>query len=227
MLGPNEAGSLHYTCHTSRPAFWGIPQSCSRAHPSWVLVSRQRLLPIQCRALLFCPIPAIRNATRSHGQRSYQSLVSTGDTSLGRYNKNPRIRVQKAENVTKALEFITSRGVKLTNIGPEGSSVRHPSCRYCLSRRGSANTTTTVRRIDFSSSFSSCLAGRLTTSICPFQTLRYHRRQPQAHPRHDLDPHSALHNRRYQVCFFHPSSSYSESKCELILLFVKRRRSFS
>ncbi|KAG6833447.1 hypothetical protein H0H87_006813 [Tephrocybe sp. NHM501043] len=43
----------------------------------------------------------------------------SGDTSLGRYNKNPRMRVQKAENVNKALEFITSRGVKLTNIGPE------------------------------------------------------------------------------------------------------------
>ncbi|KAL7280110.1 hypothetical protein ACG7TL_006526 [Trametes sanguinea] len=43
-----------------------------------------------------------------------------GDTSLGRYNKNPKMRVQKAENVNKALEFITSRGVKLTNIGPEG-----------------------------------------------------------------------------------------------------------
>jgi len=31
------------------------------------------------------------------------------------------MRVQKAENVNKALEFITSRGVKLTNIGPEGT----------------------------------------------------------------------------------------------------------
>ena len=31
------------------------------------------------------------------------------------------MRVQKAENVNMALEFITSRGVKLTNIGPEGS----------------------------------------------------------------------------------------------------------
>jgi hypothetical protein len=30
------------------------------------------------------------------------------------------MRVQKAENVNKALEFINSRGVKLTNIGPEG-----------------------------------------------------------------------------------------------------------
>ncbi|KAF8685723.1 Ca2+ insensitive EF hand [Rhizoctonia solani] len=44
-----------------------------------------------------------------------------GDVSLGRYNKTPRMRVQKAENVNKALEFITSRGVKLTNIGPEGA----------------------------------------------------------------------------------------------------------
>jgi hypothetical protein len=32
------------------------------------------------------------------------------------------MRVQKAENVNKALEFITSRGIKLTNIGPEGNS---------------------------------------------------------------------------------------------------------
>ncbi|KAH6911489.1 actinin-like protein [Coprinopsis sp. MPI-PUGE-AT-0042] len=53
----------------------------------------------------------------SDGVRLIQLMAS--DTSLGRYNKNPRIRVQKAENVTKALEFITSRGVKLTNIGPE------------------------------------------------------------------------------------------------------------
>lgn len=45
-----------------------------------------------------------------------------GDTSLGRYNKAPRMRIQKAENVNKALEFITSRGVKLTNIGPEGDN---------------------------------------------------------------------------------------------------------
>jgi hypothetical protein len=34
------------------------------------------------------------------------------------------MRVQKAENVNKALEFITSRGVKLTNIGPEGMCQR-------------------------------------------------------------------------------------------------------
>lgn len=48
------------------------------------------------------------------------ALRNTGDVSLGRYNKFPRMRVQKAENVNKALDFIASRGVKLTNIGPEG-----------------------------------------------------------------------------------------------------------
>lgn len=41
-------------------------------------------------------------------------------TSLGRYNHNPKMRVQKAENVNKALQFIKGSGVVLTNIGPEG-----------------------------------------------------------------------------------------------------------
>lgn len=50
---------------------------------------------------------------------SYLSLFP-GDTSLGRYNRNPRMKVQMAENVNMALGFISSRGVRLTNIGPEG-----------------------------------------------------------------------------------------------------------
>ncbi|OCH85952.1 actinin-like protein [Obba rivulosa] len=55
----------------------------------------------------------------SDGVRLIQLMEIMGDTSLGRYNKAPRMRIQKAENVNKALEFIQSRGVKLTNIGPE------------------------------------------------------------------------------------------------------------
>ncbi|TFY78967.1 hypothetical protein EWM64_g5047 [Hericium alpestre] len=55
----------------------------------------------------------------SDGVKLIQLMEIMGDTSLGRYNKNPRMRIQKAENVNLALEFITSRGVKLTNIGPE------------------------------------------------------------------------------------------------------------
>lgn len=55
----------------------------------------------------------------SDGVRLIQLMEIMGDVSLGRYNKKPRMRVQKAENVNLALAFITSRGVKLTNIGPE------------------------------------------------------------------------------------------------------------
>lgn len=39
--------------------------------------------------------------------------------SLGRYASNPRLKVQKAENVHKSLEFIRSRGIQLHNIGAE------------------------------------------------------------------------------------------------------------
>ncbi|KAF7298852.1 putative actin cross-linking [Mycena indigotica] len=55
----------------------------------------------------------------SDGVRLIQLMEIMGDVNLGRYNKSPRMRVQKAENVSKALDFITSRGVKLMNIGPE------------------------------------------------------------------------------------------------------------
>nr|ODO02601.1 actin cross-linking [Cryptococcus depauperatus CBS 7855] len=46
-----------------------------------------------------------------------QEIIS--EESLGRYVKNPKLRVQKAENAAKALNFIRSKGIKLTNIGPE------------------------------------------------------------------------------------------------------------
>jgi hypothetical protein len=42
-----------------------------------------------------------------------------GDESLGKYNKSPKLRIQKMENATKALDFIRKRGVQLTNIGAE------------------------------------------------------------------------------------------------------------
>ncbi|KDN41246.1 hypothetical protein K437DRAFT_238436 [Tilletiaria anomala UBC 951] len=45
--------------------------------------------------------------------------IMGGDISLGRYYKTPRMRVQMAENVNKALDFIKSRGVVLTNVGAE------------------------------------------------------------------------------------------------------------
>ena len=89
-----------------------------------------RLIQLMVRSYKIClggTIPIYCAGDHGYfGAQCVQRIISdiycwTGDTSLGRYNKNPRIRVQKAENVNKALEFITSRGVKLTNIGPEGA----------------------------------------------------------------------------------------------------------
>ncbi|KAN0064329.1 alpha-actinin [Thecaphora frezii] len=55
----------------------------------------------------------------SDGVKLVQLMEIMGDVSLGRYYKTPRMRVQMAENVNLALEFIKSRGVVLTNVGAE------------------------------------------------------------------------------------------------------------
>ncbi|KAI4165658.1 MAG: hypothetical protein LQ342_000600 [Letrouitia transgressa] len=46
-------------------------------------------------------------------------LELLGSESLGRYASKPKLRVQKFENVNKALDFIKSRGIQMTNIGAE------------------------------------------------------------------------------------------------------------
>lgn len=47
-------------------------------------------------------------------------LEIIGDECLGKFNSNPKLRIQKVENLNKALAFIKERGVPLTNIGAEG-----------------------------------------------------------------------------------------------------------
>ncbi|KAI8374666.1 calponin homology domain-containing protein [Radiomyces spectabilis] len=66
-------------------------------------------------------IPHIQNLSDdlANGVRLIQLLEIIGDAVLGRYNKNPRMRIQYVENVNMALEFIKQRGVALTNIGAE------------------------------------------------------------------------------------------------------------
>lgn len=59
----------------------------------------------------------------SDGVKLVQLMEIMGNTTLGRFYINPRMRVQKAENVNLALEFIKSRGVVLTNVGAEGGLV--------------------------------------------------------------------------------------------------------
>ncbi|WVF70936.1 hypothetical protein IAT40_005731 [Kwoniella sp. CBS 6097] len=55
----------------------------------------------------------------SNGVKLIQLLEIMSEESLGRYVKKPTLRVQKAENAAKALNFIRNKGIKLTNIGPE------------------------------------------------------------------------------------------------------------
>lgn len=63
----------------------------------------------------------------------------TGE-SLGKFNYQPYLRVQKVENAAKALDRIKEMGVHLTNIGPEGapSSSLHCSfaCTLWVGNRG-------------------------------------------------------------------------------------------
>ncbi|KAJ2393816.1 alpha-actinin, partial [Coemansia sp. RSA 2603] len=55
----------------------------------------------------------------SDGTALIHLLEIIGDASLGRFNHNPRMRIQKVENVNLALDFIRSRNISLTNIGAE------------------------------------------------------------------------------------------------------------
>jgi len=55
----------------------------------------------------------------SSGERLLELLEIIGGEPMGRYNKNPKLRLQRIENLNKALEFIKNRGVNLTNIGAE------------------------------------------------------------------------------------------------------------
>ncbi|KAJ2722030.1 alpha-actinin, partial [Coemansia sp. Benny D115] len=55
----------------------------------------------------------------SDGTALIHLLEIIGDASLGRFNRNPRMRIQKVENVNLALDYIRSRSINLTNIGAE------------------------------------------------------------------------------------------------------------
>ncbi|KAJ1975033.1 alpha-actinin [Dimargaris cristalligena] len=50
---------------------------------------------------------------------SVYKMEIIGDTPLGSFNRNPRLRIQKVENMNRALDFVRYRGVNLTNIGAE------------------------------------------------------------------------------------------------------------
>jgi hypothetical protein len=74
-------------------------------------------------SLITLLVPSAYTAAEfSDGVKLIQLLEIIGDETMGKYYKAPKIRVQKCENLNKALEFIKQRGVNLTNIGAEGRS---------------------------------------------------------------------------------------------------------
>ncbi|KAI8089792.1 actinin-like protein [Halteromyces radiatus] len=66
-------------------------------------------------------VPHIQNLVDDFatGVKLIQLLEIIGDASVGRYNRNPRMRIQFVENCNLALEFIKQRDIPLTNIGAE------------------------------------------------------------------------------------------------------------
>ncbi|KAF9940342.1 hypothetical protein BGZ65_007308, partial [Modicella reniformis] len=107
-----------------------IMEKCSAENLHKVVGSRQQpyMLQKQTGATIFMVntklsvgrYPEISNLLEmSDGVPLIRLLEIIGDTSLGRYNKISKMRIQKVENVNKCLEFIRSRGVNLTNIGAE------------------------------------------------------------------------------------------------------------
>lgn len=89
----------------------GLPRTQAKTFCKWLNTK------LEARGL---PHMASLSTDLSDGVRLIELMEIMGDTSLGRYYKNPKMRVQRAENVNKALDFIKSRGVVLTNVGAEG-----------------------------------------------------------------------------------------------------------
>jgi hypothetical protein len=54
------------------------------------------------------------------GVRLINLLEIVADTTLTGYEKNPKLPIHKHQNLSLALQFITSQGIKLIGIDPEG-----------------------------------------------------------------------------------------------------------
>ncbi|KAJ3332002.1 hypothetical protein HDU76_001618, partial [Blyttiomyces sp. JEL0837] len=91
------------------------------ADKAWELVQRKTFtnwINNQLKKQKISPIQEL-DADLSSGEKLIQLLEVISDSSLGKYNKNPKLRIQKVENCNKVLEFTKKRGVPLTNIGAE------------------------------------------------------------------------------------------------------------
>ncbi|KAK9469706.1 calponin homology domain-containing protein [Lipomyces arxii] len=93
----------------------------SQVQPAWVATQNKAFLRWTNSHLGSCGIQPVENFERdfSDGVKLIQLLEIIGNESLGRYATKPKLRVQKAENVNVALEYIKRQGIQLHNIGAE------------------------------------------------------------------------------------------------------------
>lgn len=112
-------------CATTMPG--GRPQhtttsySKPRVDNTWESVQSKTFTKWVNARLSEHSLPPLNNICTdfSDGRALIHLLEIISDTSLGRYNTNPRMRIQNVENVNIALDFIRSRNINLTNIGAE------------------------------------------------------------------------------------------------------------
>ncbi|KAJ2776472.1 alpha-actinin [Coemansia interrupta] len=103
----------------------GHQRNGAQAHPSadktWETVQSKTFTKWVNARLAEHELPPLNNICTdfSDGTALIHLLEIIGDASLGRFNHNPRMRIQKVENVNLALDFIRSRNISLTNIGAE------------------------------------------------------------------------------------------------------------
>ncbi|KAK7206345.1 calponin homology domain-containing protein [Myxozyma melibiosi] len=89
--------------------------------PAWVATQNKAFLRWTNSHLESHSLPPVLSLEHDlcDGVKLIQLLEIMGNESLGRYATRPKLRVQKAENVIIALEYIKRRGIQLYNIGAE------------------------------------------------------------------------------------------------------------
>ncbi len=98
-----------------------LPSNSGDEREAWVATQHKafvRWINTYLEPQQLSPIQNLRTDI-SNGVRLIQLLEIIGGETLGRYAPNPRLRVQKAENLNIALDFIKHRGIQLYNIGAE------------------------------------------------------------------------------------------------------------
>lgn len=103
--------------YRSSPTKFGKEESL----PAWIATQRKAFMRWANTYLESQAILPLENLAPdlADGVKLIQLLEIIGGESLGRYYANPRLRVQKAENVNIALDFIKHRGIMVYNIGAE------------------------------------------------------------------------------------------------------------